>query len=116
MPANLNSPSHAPGHTEHGSVKTYILGLVLSVVLTMGSYFFVSESWLSGKVLIATITALGIAQALIQLVLFLHLGKEEKPRLNLAVFLFMALVLVIIVLGSLWIMENLNYRVMPTME
>lgn len=111
-----NTPgTHAPGHTERGSIKTYVLGLALSIVLTMGSYFFVSEGWLQGKTLIAMITTLGILQAFVQLVLFLHLGKEEKPRFNLAVFLFMALVLVIIVLGSLWIMENLNYRVMPNM-
>lgn len=108
--------SHAPRYTEQGSVKAYVLGLVLSIVLTIGSYLFVREGWLSGKTLIAMITTLGILQALIQLVLFLHLGKEEKPRLKLAVFLFMALVLVIIVLGSLWIMENLNYRVMPNMR
>jgi heme/copper-type cytochrome/quinol oxidase subunit 4 len=45
--------------------------------------------------------------------LFLHLGNEAKPRLKLLVFGFMALVVMILVFGSLWIMYSLNYR-MPT--
>jgi cytochrome o ubiquinol oxidase subunit IV len=46
-------------------------------------------------------------------VFFLHLGRETRPRWKLAVFLFMLGVILILVFGSLWIMTNLNYRMMP---
>lgn len=95
---------------EHGNLKSYVVGFILSIVLTLGAYFVVVEQLLPIGVLIGTIVGMGIAQALIQLILFLHLGREPKPRWNLLVFLFMALIAIIVVFGSLWIVYNLNYR------
>jgi cytochrome o ubiquinol oxidase operon protein cyoD len=45
----------------------------------------------------------------VQLHYFFHLGQESKPRWNLLMFLFMALVLVVVVFGSLWIMYSLEH-------
>ncbi len=100
---------------EHGTLKAYATGFLLSVILTLAAYFLVEKHLLSGTYLIVAILILGAVQALIQLVLFLHLGNEPKPRMNLMVFLFMVLVLVIIVLCTLWIMYDLNYQMMPQM-
>lgn len=101
---------------EHGTVKTYVIGLILCLFLTLGSYYLVSEHILSGKTLIYAICALGLTQAFIQLHFFLHLGTEPKPYWDFSIFLFMALVLLIVVIGSLWIMENLDYRTMNDMK
>ncbi len=98
--------------TEHGTVKSYILGLILSLMLTGAAYFIVSERLLAGWPLVLTAAGLGCLQAIIQLLLFLHLGEEGKPHWNLLVFLFMALVLLMVVFGSLWIMYHLNYQMM----
>jgi heme/copper-type cytochrome/quinol oxidase subunit 4 len=46
----------------------------------------------------------------VQLIFFVHLDQERKPRWNLMVLLFAVLVVVIICFGSLWIMKNLNYH------
>jgi heme/copper-type cytochrome/quinol oxidase subunit 4 len=54
--------------------------------------------------------SLAIAQLITQLLFFLHLEKEPKPRWNLLVLSFAVTVAVILVFGSLWIMQNLNYR------
>ena len=51
-----------------------------------------------------------------QLIFFMHLGRETKPRWKLAVTLMMILVVSILVGGSLWIMSNLTYRMTPTQE
>lgn len=102
----------APEGTEHGSIKSYILGFVLSLLFTFASYFLVDLHLLEGAGLVIAITIFALLQAVVQLVLFLHLGTESKPRWNLLVFLFMALVLAVIVFGSIWIMYNLNYRMM----
>jgi cytochrome o ubiquinol oxidase operon protein cyoD len=94
----------------------YIAGFLLSIILTVVAYLLVQRHVSSGHaaishdVLIFMITSLALIQLMVQLVFFLHLDSESKPRWNLTVLLFAALVLVIIVFGSLWIMNNLNYH------
>ena len=115
----MESNSHTPAvhHKDtHGNLTSYVIGFILSILLTLTSYLFVVEHILKGYALIFTISTLGIVQALAQLLLFLHLGIEEKPRWNFLIFLFMVMVLVIIVGGSLWIMDNLNYNTMSPMN
>ncbi len=94
------------------NLQAYLLGFFLSLVLTLGAYLLVEKELLTGTTLLLSIVFIGVIQALVQLVLFLHLGREEKPRWNLGMFLFMVLVTSIVVLGSLWIMHNLNVRTM----
>lgn len=97
---------------EHGTLKTYIIGLTTCILLTLLSYFLVVKDILSGNLLRISLVVLGLIQTWVQLVLFLHLGKESKSRANLLVFLFMLLILVTIVFGSLWIMYSLDDRLM----
>jgi len=93
-----------------------VIGFLLSIGLTLIAYFSVVDHLFNTAALNATIVILSIVQVIIQLVFFLHLGEETKPRWNLLVFLFMLLVLAILVWGTLWIMYNLDYRMMPTMN
>lgn len=106
-------PPHGAGI---GTYKSYGLGYVLSVLLTLAAYFLVVENVFSGVTLISTISVLGAVQFFIQLILFIHLNAETTPRWNTIVFLFMLLISGIIVIGSLWIMANLDYRVMGSMD
>ncbi len=99
--------------TEEGSFKSYVWGLFLCIFLTLAAYFLVTQRLLTGNTLIFAIVGLALVQALVQLVLFLYLGYESKPHWKMAVFLFMLSVLLILVLGSIWIMYHLNYRQMP---
>jgi len=97
-------------------MKSYITGFILSIILTLVAYFAVMQKWFDGAGLIAFMMGLASIQFIVQLFFFLHLGSESKPRWKLAAFLFMFLVLIIIVGGSLWIMANLNYNMMMTPE
>lgn len=104
---------------EHGwniSLKPPIIGYMLSLLLVVGMYRLVVHHHLHGDLLLWTIFAFGIIQALIQLVFFLHLGMESKPHWNSITFLFAVLVIIIVIGGSMWIMQNLNYNVMPPMN
>jgi cytochrome o ubiquinol oxidase subunit IV len=102
--------------TPKGTVWTYSLGFILSLALTLTAYFAVKHHISTGhlfpsdKIMLAVLALLAAAQLGTQLVFFLHLNHESKPRWNLTVFAFMLMVLVIIVAGSLWIMNNLNYH------
>lgn len=101
-------------HETHpsGNVKSYTIGFILSILLTLAAYLSVERRILQGPMLTFWIILLGIGQTWVQLRLFLHLGEEAWPKWNLLSFLFMALVVLIIVGGSVWIMTHLNERVM----
>lgn len=99
----------------HGTVKSYVIGFLASLVLTATSFFLVVARALPEQILIYTIVTLALVQAILQLLFFLHLGQEAKPRWETVVFYFMVTILLIIALGSLWIISDLNERMMPEM-
>jgi cytochrome o ubiquinol oxidase operon protein cyoD len=84
----------------------------MSLLLTLLAYLLVTKDVVDGWVVIPAIVVLAVVQFVVQLVFFLHLGRETKPRWNLMAFLFMLLVVFIVVVGSLWIMANLDYNMM----
>lgn len=91
----------------------YIAGFVFSIILTLEAYLLVVNHTFSHHILIGVVAGLAVVQIVLQLLFFLHLGSETKPRWRLLVFCFMSLVVGILVIGSLWIMGNLNYRMTP---
>ncbi len=97
----------------HGTITTYATGFVLSVIFTLLAYWAVVNKIFERRELIAVIVGLAFAQLMVQLLFFLHLGRESKPRWNLTVFFFMVMVVCIVIIGSLWIMSNLDYHMMP---
>jgi len=100
--------------TEYGSLKTYTKGYVISIVLTLSAYLLVvNRRTISRNLVLTLIVAFALTQFLAQLYFFLHLGKETKPRWKLFVFGFMVSIVLILVFGSIWIMNNLNYRMTP---
>jgi cytochrome o ubiquinol oxidase operon protein cyoD len=100
----------------HGSLKAYMIGFIASILLTALSFSLVLTQALPGHLLVYTIVALALIQAIFQLLFFLHVGQEAKPRWETLVFLFMVLVLLIIAIGSLWIMFDLDKRMMGDMK
>jgi cytochrome o ubiquinol oxidase subunit IV len=104
-------------HTEtHKPISSYVIGFLLSIFLTLGAFFLVQEKLLPPSQLLFLIISLGILQVIVQLFFFLHLGDEKKPYWNLVSFAFMVLVVVILVIGSIWIISNLNYNTMTPMK
>ncbi len=115
MSANNHSQHVTSRHDSgQGSLASYLVGFVLSVLLTIGAYWLVVNHILIGWHLVGAIIVLAVIQLIVQLFCFLHLGRESKPRWNLFVLLFAALIILIVVIGSLWIMSNLNYRMMSS--
>ena len=99
-----------------GNLGVYTVGFILSLVLTLIAYFLVQRhvsthhTAISHGLLLFMITSLAIIQLLVQLIFFLHVDEERKPRWNLTALMFAAIVVFILVFGSLWIMNNLNYH------
>jgi cytochrome o ubiquinol oxidase operon protein cyoD len=99
--------------------KTYLTGFILSVTLTLVAYAFVYSHVSSAHVnfshtfLTYTVLILALIQLLVQLIFFLHLGNGGGSRWNLVAFIFTFGVVMILVVGSLWIMDHLNYNMNP---
>jgi cytochrome o ubiquinol oxidase operon protein cyoD len=89
----------------------YTIGFILSLLLTMAAYFAV-RLHPNMHVLLIILGVLAVVQMVVQLIFFLHLGEEVGPKYKLASFVFMIGILVIVVGGSIWIMNNLNYNMM----
>lgn len=94
------------------TLKNYIIGFVVSLILTLTAYFLVVGSTVTGITLLLLLAGLALAQMIAQLWYFLHLGGEARPRYRLASFLFMGLILFIVVAGSVWIMQHMDYNMM----
>lgn len=103
-------------HGWNASYKPQFIGFTMSFLLTVAVYRIVTHYELTNFLLHFTIVGFALAQALIQFVFFLQLGLESKPHWAFITFLFTALILVIVIGGSLWIMTNLNYDLMPKMQ
>lgn len=94
------------------SLKKYIIGFLASIALTLLAYNLVVGEIINGLTLLLLIGGLALAQVIVQLVYFLHLPDEMKPRYKLLSFGFMVVILLIVVVGTLWIMHHLNYNMM----
>lgn len=97
----------------HGSLRDYIVGFIISVVLTFGSFGVAMSGWLPRGAGLPAIVVLCVAQLVVQLIYFLHIGAKRGQRENSAIFLCTALLIAIIVAGSLWVMHNANVNMMP---
>ncbi|MDN3504812.1 MAG: cytochrome C oxidase subunit IV family protein [Rhabdochlamydiaceae bacterium] len=94
------------------SFKPVVWGLIISFILTLVSYFIASDGMKGSYTLSVILLAFGAAQALVILILHMHIFAESKPRWNLITFLFLILVIFVLVGGTLWIMYNLSYNTM----
>ncbi|GIP18824.1 cytochrome o ubiquinol oxidase subunit IV [Paenibacillus montaniterrae] len=101
--ASQNQSHEETGHT-HGSLKSYIIGFVLSIILTIIPLVAVLNDLFNRSTTIAVILVTAALQFLVQLIFFMHIREEDKPRYNLISLIFAVLILLTIVIGSIWIM------------
>lgn len=109
----------APGDQDAGpnaiasGVRNYLIGLVLAAGLTAASFWVAS-----GTSLIYTpgvpmaLAALAVAQMGVHLAFFLHITTGPDNTNNALALAFGALIVGIVIAGSLWIMYHLNTNMM----
>jgi cytochrome o ubiquinol oxidase subunit IV len=95
-----------------GSLKSYVTGFVLSIVLTGIPFALVMTSHLTHLAIVITIVVFAVIQILVHLVFFLHLNTSSDQHWNLLVFAYTVVLLGILVGGSIWIMFHLDYNMM----
>lgn len=106
----------AEHETAHLSLTKYIGGFAASLALTLTAYWLATHGRADKNTLVAVLAGLAIVQFMVQMVFFLHVGEERRPRWKLMIMWLMLIVVLILVGGSIWIMNNLNYRMTPQQQ
>ncbi|MDE2451812.1 MAG: cytochrome o ubiquinol oxidase subunit IV [Gammaproteobacteria bacterium] len=109
----IHGDAHVGGHGGHGSRKSYVVGFLLAIALTVIPFGLVMTHASAGTPLVIAVFAL--AQILVHIVYFLHINRSAEQRWNLMALVFTGIVVCIILGGSLWIMHNLYINMMPGM-
>lgn len=111
--APVHGRAQGGAHGAHGSHRSYVIGFMLAVALTIVPFGLVMSHSSVGTPLIIAVFAL--AQIGVHIMYFLHVDRSEEQRWNLTALLFTAIVVCIILGGSIWIMHNLYINMMPGM-
>lgn len=101
-------------YASQSHLRDYVVGFFLSLLLTFASFGVVMLGVVPAGMALTSIVLLCVAQLVVQLVYFLHIGAKRSQRQNSAIFLCTAGLIAIIVAGSLWVMHNANTNMMPT--
>ena len=117
----MNTDAHAAhddhGHDDgaaHGSLRSYLIGFGLSVVLTAIPFWLVMTGALESKQATALIImAFAAVQIVVHMIYFLHMNGKSESGWTLMALVFTLIILVIALSGSLWVMYHLNANMMP---
>ncbi|WP_310175815.1 cytochrome C oxidase subunit IV family protein [Neobacillus niacini] len=91
-------------------MKAYVIGFVLSIILTIIPLFLVLNHLMGKTVLMISILIAAVLQFVIQLFFFMHIRDGEGPRYNAAALILGIIFVLTIVIGSMWVM-SFNYVV-----
>ena len=105
---------HHDGGAGHGSFKSYLIGFLLSVVLTAIPFWLVMGEVLPNKLATtAIILAFALVQIVVHMVFFLHMNTRSEGGWNMLALIFTLVLVVITLAGSLWVMFHMNANMMP---
>jgi cytochrome o ubiquinol oxidase operon protein cyoD len=112
---------HAHGHDDHdhdhghapSTLKGYATGFILSVILTAIPFWLVMGKVFNNSSTTALVI-LGFAavQIVVHMVYFLHMNMRSEGGWTMLALMFTAVMVVITLSGSLWVMHHLKSNTM----
>ena len=102
--------------TAHGTLRDYVIGFVLSVILTAIPFWLVMARPLPAEPTVILVMAFAAVQIVVHMIYFLHMNGKSEGGWTLTALVFTIIVVVIMLSGSLWVMYHLNTNMMPSME
>lgn len=98
----------------HGSARSYLVGFLLSAALTAVPFWLVISGALTSPGLTAGIViACAAVQIVVHAICFLHVDTRSEGGWTLMTFVFTAVIVLITIGGSVWIMYHMNTNMMP---
>lgn len=114
--AKAHHDSH--NHDEaHGSLKSYLIGFGLSVILTAVPFWLVMSGVLDSRQTTGlVIMAFAVVQIVVHMIFFLHMNVRSENGWTMMALIFTLVLVIITLTGSLWVMYHLDTNMMPTMD
>lgn len=113
---------HDVHHDDHGhddggyhfSTKGYVVGFLLSVVLTAIPFWLVMTKALpTPGMTAAVILGFAAVQIVVHMIYFLHMNAKIEGGWSMLALIFTAALVLIMLAGSIWVMYHLNTNMMP---
>ena len=102
------------GGAAHSTFRGYVTGFVLAVILTVIPFWLVMGKVLpSASTTGLVILAIAAVQIVVHMIYFLHMNTKSEGGWSLLALGFTAVVVVITLSGSIWVMYHLNKNMMP---
>ena len=96
------------------TLKLRTVGFLASVVLTLVAYLiFIRPEFFGIKTALILVFIFAVVQLIVQFLFFLNIWREKGTVWNVGIFVSTLAILVIIIAFSIWIMNHLNYNMMP---
>ena len=100
----------------HGSRTSSVVGFVASVVLTAIPFWLVMSGVIANPAATSALVVMcAVLQILVHTFCFLHVNTQAEGGWTMLAYIFTAVILLITIAGSLWIMYHLNSNMMPGM-
>ncbi len=116
---NALAESHDDDHGApfpHGTRQDYVTGFILSVILTAIPFIVVmAGGFPSARVTAMLVLACAIVQIIVHMVYFLHMSPKTEAGWTLVALAFTIIMLVIAVVGTVWVMYQMDQNMMPGM-
>jgi cytochrome o ubiquinol oxidase operon protein cyoD len=106
------SPVKSTAGSSHGSSRSYTIGFILSVVLTVVPFAMTMYPSLPRSTTAWLVIITGVVQIFIHLKYFLHLDTAAEQRWNLVALIFSAIIILLLVGLSIWIMSSIHHNML----
>ncbi|RVV96790.1 cytochrome-c oxidase [Mesobaculum littorinae] len=90
--------------------RRYVTGGVLSLALTLAAFGAVALRLVAGQGALVVLGLLALAQIVVQFRYFLHIDLQKSHRDDLQLILFTALIVGLMVGGTIWILFDQHTR------
>ncbi|MEC5406135.1 cytochrome o ubiquinol oxidase subunit IV [Paraburkholderia sp. MPAMCS5] len=101
-----------PAQQSHGSLRGYVGGFLLSVILTAAAFGLVMRGALPAQTAIIALSILAFVQIVVHLVFFLHVDMSAGQRWNVMALGYTALAALFLIGGTVWVMHNVSMNMM----
>ncbi len=100
----------------HGTRRDYVTGFLLSVILTAIPFLVVmTGGFASARFTAFFVLAFAVVQIIVHMIYFLHMSPKSDAGWTMVSLVFTIIVLVIAIAGTIWVMYNMDWYMMPGM-
>ena len=95
---------------QDSDLRSYLWGFVFSVVLSAAAFVVMLGESFGRETTMVVLGCLGMLQVFVQLRYFLHIDGRRESQEDLYLILFSVLVLLMMVIGTVWVLGDLAGR------